>query len=69
MSELQEIDVTIMPNGEVKVDVRGVKGKKCEAITKPVEELLGGDIIGREYTDEYHEPDQELELGGELKQH
>ena len=52
MSELQEIEVVISPNGEVKVHVQGVKGKKCTDITKGMEELLGGNVIQRNETDE-----------------
>ncbi len=55
MSELQEIEVIIAPNGEVKVHVQGVKGSKCTDITKGMEELLGGNVLERTETDEYYE--------------
>ncbi len=42
MSELQEIDVYIAPNGTVKVEVRGTKGEACLTITKGLEAMLGG---------------------------
>ena len=62
MSEIQEIDVFVMPDGTVKVEVRGVKGKKCLDITKGIEELLGGQIVKREHTHEFDEAEQEQEL-------
>ena len=55
MSELQEIDVFIEFDGTVKVEIRGVKGKKCTGLTKTMEQLLGGEVIDRNYSDEYHE--------------
>ena len=59
MSELQEIEVVIAPNGEIKIHIHGVKGPKCEAITKEMEELLGGEVLERIQTDEYFQSQQE----------
>ncbi len=53
MSELQEIDVFIESDGTLKIEVRGVKGKKCLAITKDMEQLLGGKVLDRNFTDEF----------------
>jgi hypothetical protein len=69
MSEIQEIDVYILPNGEVKIEVRGVKGKKCLALTKDLENLLGGAIENREFTDEFNNNEQELDQDMQQKQH
>jgi len=55
MSELQEIDVYIGPDGEVRIEVRGVKGEKCLDITRDMEQLLGGTVLERDHTDEFHE--------------
>jgi hypothetical protein len=52
MSNLQEIDVTIRPDGSVEVRVRGVHGKECLTVTKKLEQYLGGQIESREHTDE-----------------
>ncbi len=61
MSEIQEIDIFINPDGTVKFEVRGVKGKKCLDITKSVEEALGGSVTERVHTDEFHKNEQELD--------
>lgn len=53
MSELQEIEVDILPDGSVKIHVRGAKGKKCLELTKKLEALLGGEVVERTHTDEY----------------
>ncbi len=58
--ELQEIEVIIDKNGETKIHVRGVKGKKCLDLTADLEAALGGDIIERTLTPEAGEPDTGL---------
>jgi hypothetical protein len=50
--EIQEIEVTIDKNGQVKIHVRGAKGKKCLDLTRDLELALGGEIISREMTSE-----------------
>lgn len=50
--ELQEIDVFIDPDGQVRVEVRGVKGESCLSVTKDLEKALGGQIATREMTSE-----------------
>ena len=52
MSSLQEIDVTIRPDGSVEVHVRGVAGPACLALTKKLEQYLGGRVVTREHTDD-----------------
>ncbi len=60
MSELNEIDVFISPNGTIRVEVRGTKGKKCLSITKEIEQLLGGNVTARTFTDEFYQNEQEI---------
>jgi hypothetical protein len=45
--ELQEIEVVIGKDGQVQVQVRGVKGTRCLDLTKELEEALGGEILAR----------------------
>ena len=59
---IEEIEVFIDENGEVKYEVRGVKGKKCLDLTKDLENDLGGDILLREDTSEMHEQEAEQAL-------
>jgi len=42
--EVQEIEVVIDPDGIVRVDVKGVKGRKCTDITRALEQALGDDV-------------------------
>lgn len=50
--ELQEIDVYINKSGEVRIEVRGMKGNGCRDATKALEAALGGEVISREATAE-----------------
>lgn len=59
MTEIQEIDVFVKPDGTVQVEVRGVKGPKCLALTEELENLLGASITERLYSDEFDMTEQE----------
>jgi hypothetical protein len=68
VSEIQEIDVILKPDGTVKLDVRGVKGDKCLALTEDLEKLLGAEVVERIHTDELLQAEQEEELEDRAKQ-
>ena len=53
--ELQEIDVFIEKDGQVKIEIRGVKGMSCLDLTKDLEAVLGDRIAEREMTPEADE--------------
>ena len=55
MAEKKELEITIGPDGEVKVVVKCIKGASCVDETKFLEEALGNTIESRELTDEYYE--------------
>jgi hypothetical protein len=46
--EIQEVEVIIDKDGEVKIEVHGVKGTSCLDITADLEAALGGEIESRE---------------------
>jgi hypothetical protein len=50
--EIQEIEVTIDENGEVKIQVHGTHGTTCLDLTADLEAALGGEVISREMTPE-----------------
>ena len=58
--ELQELLVTIGPDGTVDIRIHGVKGPKCLRITQKIEALLGGEVSERVHTDEYHETSESM---------
>lgn len=53
--EIQEVQVDIAADGDVQLSVRGVKGPGCLALTKAVEEKLGGQVVLRELSAEHEE--------------
>ena len=61
MSSLEEIDVTLHPDGRVEVKVRGAEGKACLVATKKLEQHLGGRVVSREETDEMFLGGEEIE--------
>ena len=68
MSEIQEIDVFVKPDGTVKVEVRGVKGNACLSITENLEKLLGGTVTERIHTDEFDQVEVEQTQDDRLNQ-
>ncbi len=60
--DLEEIEVTIGKDGQVQIQVRGVKGLKCLEITKELEEALGGDILARIMTPEALEQENQPDI-------
>ena len=68
MVEVQEISVTIDPNGQVQLEVHGVKGESCLDITRALEAALGNVILVREMTPEALEsPSNEEAVSPNLK--
>jgi hypothetical protein len=61
--ELQEIEVFIEKDGQVRIEVRGVKGMSCLDLTKDLEAALGGQVEEREMTPEAYETVQEQVQG------
>jgi uncharacterized protein YaiE (UPF0345 family) len=52
MAQRREIQFTIDDNGEVSIQVLGVKGAECEKLTREMEEALGI-VKVRQHTSEY----------------
>ncbi len=48
--EIQEIEVIIDKDGEVKIQVHGTEGTTCLDLTADLEAALGGQVISREMT-------------------
>lgn len=50
--ELHEVDVFIEPDGNVRIEVRGVRGGACLDLTAGLESALGAHVVSRELTPE-----------------
>jgi hypothetical protein len=48
--DIQEIEVFIDKAGQVRIEVRGVKGTGCLDLTAALEQALGGVVESREMT-------------------
>jgi hypothetical protein len=53
----QDIEIVITPTGEVRFEVKGVKGGSCLDETKFLEAALGGEaaVVDQQKTGEYYE--------------
>lgn len=51
----KQLKITLLPNGEVKMETVGIKGKKCIDYIPFMEKLADLKIIKQEFTSEYYE--------------
>lgn len=51
---MAKMNITIMPTGEIKIQIEGVKGKKCLDLSKAFEDALG-EVVDRKFTSEYYQ--------------
>jgi hypothetical protein len=56
MAQRKELEISISPSGEVKVQVKCVPGQACVEETKFLEAALGNKITDRQLTSEYYQP-------------
>jgi hypothetical protein len=61
MAGKSELDIEISPAGEVKVHIRGIKGKGCLELMKKIEKELGS-VSERKPTSEYYEQPEEARI-------
>lgn len=55
MTNLEEIEITIDPDGKTRVQVRGVPGPDCVALTAALEEKIGALSGERVKTAEFYD--------------
>jgi hypothetical protein len=60
--ELQEIDIFIEKDGQVRLEVRGVKGTSCLDLTKALELALGGEVSSRDMKPEAYEVNEQSDI-------
>ncbi len=63
-----EVEITISRTGEVKVHVKGAKGKACLEYSKWLTKVIGK-VKDQQLTSEYYEPDTKarIDLTQDLK--
>lgn len=57
---MKQIQIRILPNGEIKAETVGIKGKKCIKYIPEIERLTDAVVIDSDFTKEYLETDNEL---------
>ncbi len=68
MAQQHEVEIIVSKTGDVKVHVKGVKGKACLEYTKWLSEVVGK-VKDQKLTSEYYEPEVKtrINLHQELK--
>ena len=56
-----DIEITISKSGEVRVHVRGAKGKSCMEYARWLTELIGT-VEDQKLTSEYYEPEEKVRI-------
>ena len=51
----KQLKITLLPNGEVKMETIGIKGEKCLDYIPFMEKLGYLKIVKKEFTEEYYE--------------
>jgi len=54
----KQLKITLLPNGEIKMQTVGIKGKKCLDYVQMLKLLADAKITKQELTDEYYEADE-----------
>ena len=53
--------IKLLPNGEIRMETKGVKGKKCLDYVEVFKNLVDVNITAKQVTDEYFETEAQLE--------
>ena len=62
----REYDITIEPNGEVRLHVQGYKGKGCLEAVRLFEKIVG-ELKSQQATRELYEPDEVVRVNLEQR--
>lgn len=60
-----DIDIEIRPDGEVKIHLKGVKGKSCMTYVEFFEKMVGP-VKSKQLTHEFYEPETPVHVRPEL---
>lgn len=61
MAHKEEFEITIGPNGEIQIEVKGTKGKSCVELTAFLERALG-EVTSRDLKPEYYQQEDKASL-------
>ena len=55
----REFEIVVAPDGAVRLEVKGFKGKRCVEAAKVFQEIVG-QLQSVEHTREFYEPDEQV---------
>lgn len=58
---MKQIQIRILPNGEIYAETFGIKGKKCMKYISEIEKLTDAVAVDSDFTKEYLETDEILQ--------
>ena len=59
----EELEIKILKSGEIRIKVKGVKGKKCVEGVELIRQSLGNpEVKEQQFTSEYYEPDPNVRV-------
>ncbi len=64
----KQLKIKLLPNGEIKMETVGIKGKKCLDYVKFMELLADAKVEKQEFTKEYYEQDDTQTYQNEINQ-
>lgn len=61
----KQLKIKLLPNGQIQMETVGIKGKKCLDYIPFLEEIADVKIIKTEYTNEYYEAEDLMNVQAE----
>ena len=59
----KKMQIKLLPNGEIRMETIGVKGKKCDDYVELFKKLVDANIVDFKHTQEYYETEAEIDSG------
>ena len=56
----KKMQIRLLPNGEIRMETQGVKGKKCDDYVELFKKLVNVNIADLKHTNEYYETEEHL---------
>lgn len=61
----KQLKIRLLPNGQIQMETVGIKGKKCLDYIPFLEEIADVKVTKTEYTKEYYETDNVINIQAE----
>ena len=56
----KQLKIKLLPTGEIQMETKGIKGKKCLKYAEFLEQLADAKIEEQDFTSEYYEQENEF---------